>query len=93
VSNRVELIDLLQRAFGKKAAAYWLERLDEAGISCGPIQTVDQVVAHEQTRALVSSGRHKTVQLRLSACLSKKCGGTPPLFPVDYLVRREPSGS
>ena len=52
MSNRVELIDLLQRAFGKKAAAYWLERLDEAGISCGPIQTVDQVVAHEQTRAL-----------------------------------------
>jgi crotonobetainyl-CoA:carnitine CoA-transferase CaiB-like acyl-CoA transferase len=42
----------LQRAFGKKAAAYWLERLDEAGIPCGPIQTVDQLVAYQQTRGL-----------------------------------------
>ncbi len=52
VSNRVELIDLLQHEFGRKTATYWLERLDEVGIPCGPIQTVDQVVVHEQTRAL-----------------------------------------
>lgn len=52
VCNRVELIDLLQNEFGRKTATYWLERLDKAGIPCGPIQTVDQVVVHEQTKAL-----------------------------------------
>jgi len=52
VSNRVALIELLQKAFGAKPASYWLDTLDSAGIPSGPIQTIDQVVAHEQTQAL-----------------------------------------
>ncbi|OUL97745.1 CaiB/BaiF CoA transferase family protein [Paraburkholderia hospita] len=52
VSNRVELIAILQHEFSTNTAAHWLERLDKVGIPCGPIQTVDQVVVHEQTKAL-----------------------------------------
>lgn len=52
VSNRSELIALLQHEFSKNIAAHWLDHLDKAGIPCGPIQTVDQVVVHEQTKAL-----------------------------------------
>ena len=52
VSNREALIELLQRAFRAKPASYWLDALDAASIPSGPIQTIDQVVVHEQTLAL-----------------------------------------
>ncbi len=52
VSNRVELIHLLHVEFRKQGTAHWLDALDRAGIPCGPIQTIDQVVEHEQTKVL-----------------------------------------
>ena len=52
VSNRDALIEQLQRAFHTNPASYWLDVLDAASIPSGPIQTIDQVVVHEQTRAL-----------------------------------------
>ncbi|WP_082080214.1 CaiB/BaiF CoA transferase family protein [Cupriavidus basilensis] len=52
VSHRAELIALLHEAFARAGSAHWLAALDAAGIPCGPIQTLDQVVAHAQTEAL-----------------------------------------
>ncbi len=36
----------------KRPAAWWIERLEEAGIPCGPILTIDQVFADPQVRHL-----------------------------------------
>ncbi len=52
VRNRAALIDILEAEFARASAAEWDARLHAAGVPCGPIQTVDQVVAHEQTKAL-----------------------------------------
>ena len=52
VANREALIERLGAAFRLKPAAHWLAALDGAGIPCGPILTVDQVVRQEQTGAL-----------------------------------------
>ncbi len=52
VRNRAALIDILETEFARASAAEWDTRLHAAGVPCGPIQTVDQVVAHAQTKAL-----------------------------------------
>jgi crotonobetainyl-CoA:carnitine CoA-transferase CaiB-like acyl-CoA transferase len=52
VVNRRALIPILAGRFAGERIAAWAARLDAAGIPNGPIQTVDQVVADEQTAAL-----------------------------------------
>ena len=52
VVNRRALIPILADCFAGELIAAWAARLDAAGIPNGPIQTVDQVVADEQTAAL-----------------------------------------
>jgi crotonobetainyl-CoA:carnitine CoA-transferase CaiB-like acyl-CoA transferase len=52
VENRHTLIPLLQGIFHGRPTAEWLARLDAAGVPAAPIQSVDQVVAAEQTKAL-----------------------------------------
>jgi crotonobetainyl-CoA:carnitine CoA-transferase CaiB-like acyl-CoA transferase len=52
VVNRAALIGILDDIFVEQPKAVWQQRLDAAGIPNGPLQTVDQVVADPQTRAL-----------------------------------------
>ncbi len=52
VVNRAALIGILDDIFVELPKAVWQQRLDAAGIPNGPLQTVDQVVADPQTRAL-----------------------------------------
>lgn len=52
VSNREALIPLLAQVFRGQPAAQWLEALDEAGIPSGPINMLDKVLDHDQTKAL-----------------------------------------
>jgi crotonobetainyl-CoA:carnitine CoA-transferase CaiB-like acyl-CoA transferase len=52
VINRAALIGILEDIFAEKPKAHWQQRLDDAGIPNGPLQTVDQVVADPQTAAL-----------------------------------------
>lgn len=52
VSNRHELIPLLQDVFVTRTTQEWLQKLDAAGIPASPLQSVDQVVASPQTMAL-----------------------------------------
>jgi crotonobetainyl-CoA:carnitine CoA-transferase CaiB-like acyl-CoA transferase len=51
VENRQELLDILEPIFKSRQSARWIELFDEAGIPCGPIYTVDQVVADPQVLA------------------------------------------
>src|SRR5512132_4189701 len=52
VRNRVELIGEMEAIFAARSSADWARRLDAAGVPNAPIQSIDQVVAHPQTRAL-----------------------------------------
>lgn len=51
LSHREELTEALQRVFERRPAREWIERLQEAGIPCAPIQRIDQVFDHPQVRA------------------------------------------
>lgn len=52
VTNRVALNGLLDEVIGTAPAAHWVEKLDEAGVPCAPLQTVSEVLNHPQTKAL-----------------------------------------
>ncbi len=60
VENRQELIDILEPVFKMQGTKHWIELLDKAGIPCGPIYTVDQVVTDPQVlaRDMVSQVQH-----------------------------------
>lgn len=51
VRARDELLPQLEELLRTKPAEEWLERLEQAGVPCGPINTMDRVVAHPQVRA------------------------------------------
>ena len=50
--NRTVLYELLGEVTREKPAQEWIERLNEAGVPCGPIYTIDQVFADPQVRSL-----------------------------------------
>ncbi len=45
------LQDEMESALKKNTVAHWLAALDQAGVPCGPINTVDKVLADPQVRA------------------------------------------
>ncbi len=52
VAHREELRAIIERATVIQPAAYWLEKIREAGIPGGPINTLDEVVDDPQVAAL-----------------------------------------
>lgn len=50
VANREQLIPLINSAFLQKNLDYWLAALNEAGVPCGPINTLDRVYAEPQVQ-------------------------------------------
>jgi crotonobetainyl-CoA:carnitine CoA-transferase CaiB-like acyl-CoA transferase len=51
VEHRAELAALIEAETQTRTCAEWLDRLDEAGIPCGPINTYAQAFADPQVRA------------------------------------------
>lgn len=51
VRNRDELIPIIAAALGRRSAREWAQVLADAGVPAGPINTVDQALAHPQVRA------------------------------------------
>ena len=51
VRNREALVPLIAGLIGRRAAAWWLEALERAGVPCGPINDLRQVFDNEQVRA------------------------------------------
>ncbi|WP_408115791.1 CaiB/BaiF CoA transferase family protein [Caballeronia grimmiae] len=97
VQNRVELIDLLHAEFRKAGSAHWLAALDAAGIPSGPLQTIDQVVAHEQTKALdllrtTDDGAATVVGVPISfgGARPAHVGRTPRLGEHNHLLAKTP---
>jgi crotonobetainyl-CoA:carnitine CoA-transferase CaiB-like acyl-CoA transferase len=58
VANRTTLIPILQDLFARRPAAEWVEKLLEAGIPSGPINSIPAILddPHVQARGLVFSG-------------------------------------
>jgi len=51
VDNRLKLLAIIEPVFKAQPSDYWIELFDKAGIPCGPIYTVDQVVTDPQVLA------------------------------------------
>jgi crotonobetainyl-CoA:carnitine CoA-transferase CaiB-like acyl-CoA transferase len=71
VRHRPELIGQLCGEFAKDTTAAWTARLEAAGVPSGPVQTLDQVVAHPQMDAMAvlqtsPDGTLRTMGLPLS---------------------------
>ncbi|WP_043737397.1 CaiB/BaiF CoA transferase family protein [Nocardia asiatica] len=49
--HRVPLAEFLEERFATQSRDYWIERLREAGVPCGPVNTIDQVLADPQFEA------------------------------------------
>lgn len=52
VQHQGELYAMLDEIMRGGATAQWVARLESAGIPCSPVQSVAQMLAHEQTAAL-----------------------------------------
>ena len=50
--NRVELNAEIEAVLTTKPAAHWIDKLNEAGVPCGPVNTIDQVFNDPQVRHL-----------------------------------------
>ena len=50
VRNRDALIETLSQISSQHPTRYWLERLDQAGVPCAPVNTIDQVFADPQVK-------------------------------------------
>jgi len=51
VRNRAELVPQLEALVRERPAAFWVERLEAAGVPCGPINTIAQALADPQALA------------------------------------------
>jgi crotonobetainyl-CoA:carnitine CoA-transferase CaiB-like acyl-CoA transferase len=78
VENRHTLIPILQEVFHRKSTAEWLARLDAAGVPAAPLQSVDQVVAAEQTLALGILQKDPKLDLTLVGLPLEFDGVRPP---------------
>jgi len=62
VANREELNDILNQAFSLGDVSAWIEKLSEAGLPCGPINTIPEVFDHPQaeTRGFIIESEHSS---------------------------------
>lgn len=84
VENRRELVAYLQKVFLEKDADEWLKLLREAEIPCGPINTIDRVLADPQVIA-----RQMIVEMEHPAVGKYKVVGSPMKLsetPVQYRI-------
>lgn len=50
--NRQQLNSVIEAILVKKPAAYWIDKLNKAGVPCGPVNTIDQVFTDPQVEHL-----------------------------------------
>ncbi len=72
VENRAELIPMISDVIKTKTMQEWLDALNEAGVPCGPIYTVDQIFQDPQVLA-----RDMLVDVEHPKCGNIKVTGHP----------------
>ncbi|MBI3150736.1 MAG: CoA transferase [Chloroflexi bacterium] len=82
VQNREEIIAVLSAIFKTTSVSEWLQKLDEAGIPCGPINNFEQVFSMPQVkeREMLVQMEHPTIGALSLVGSPLKMGGTP----VEY---------
>jgi crotonobetainyl-CoA:carnitine CoA-transferase CaiB-like acyl-CoA transferase len=50
--NRQQLNSVIEAILVTKPAAYWIDKLNKAGVPCGPVNTIDQVFSDPQVEHL-----------------------------------------
>jgi crotonobetainyl-CoA:carnitine CoA-transferase CaiB-like acyl-CoA transferase len=51
LDNKPALLAEIEPCFGSATVMEWVARFDKAGVACGPVQTIDQVINHPQVLA------------------------------------------
>jgi formyl-CoA transferase len=87
--NRAKLNAVLNESLARGESAQWVEKLNAAGVPCGPIYTVDQVFADPQVQHLEAAaelehpklGRFKVVNqaVKLSRTRASLASATPEI--------------
>ncbi len=79
VAHREELIAILQELFRKRDTARWIKLLSDAGLPCGPVNTIDKVFADSQVlqRKMLLEVEHPTAGTVRMAGMPIKFSGTP----------------
>ena len=81
VENRKNLIPLLEGLFCQHEIAHWLSILEEVGVPCGPINSIDQLLDDPQVQA-----REMVIQVAHPSAGPIKMVASPlkiPTTPVD----------
>ena len=78
--NRDKLCDDLNALFSEHDTAYWLKRLTDASIPCGPINSIDQVFAEPQVE-----------HLKIREAVKSKVMGEIELVPQPIRMNRSKS--
>jgi formyl-CoA transferase len=79
VTNRPALVQVLNEAFSARDAEAWLAEFRQAGLPCGPINTIPEVFAHPQAeaRGLALEAEHPTAGTVRIAGFPYKLSTTP----------------
>jgi crotonobetainyl-CoA:carnitine CoA-transferase CaiB-like acyl-CoA transferase len=85
VRNRTTLVPLLEEIFRRSPKAYWLEKLEAAGIASGPINEISDVFADPHVAA-----RNMIVEVEHSLGRSLKLVANPLRMSETPLDRYEP---
>jgi crotonobetainyl-CoA:carnitine CoA-transferase CaiB-like acyl-CoA transferase len=78
--NRDVLNAELNRRFVKRTSAEWIDRLNEAGVPCGPIYSIDEVFADPQVQ-----------HLGIAQHVEKQDGGALAMVGQPFTMSRTPS--
>lgn len=85
VANRDELVAILQEEFRKKTVDEWVEEMREAGVPCGPVNTLADVFSDEH---VLNSGILRDVEHPVAGTL--KMLASPLLIDGERLPIRRP---
>lgn len=82
VKNREVLVEIIEERLRTRTVAEWLQALDEVGIPCGPINTIDKVFQDPQVLHLgmVAEMAHPTLGVIKMAGIPVKYSETPALI-------------
>lgn len=85
VSNRSALVAALNEVFAARDADEWLQALQEAGLPCGPINTIPEVFEHPQV-----SARELMLEVAHPSAGSVRLAGFPYKFAATPAGMRRP---
>jgi len=89
VQNRAELIPLITTEIARRPAAEWMQKLENAGVPCGPVNTIAQAFHEPQVEAreMLIEVPHPTIgRLKMAGSPLKLAGLTnPPRRPPPLL--------